>query len=55
MIDEQPGADEIAAAPETPANPEDVSSAARSCSVILIIMVAFSVILCVWVAVIILK
>ena len=55
MSDQQRVVDEIEAIPESPANPEDVSSAARSCSVILIIMAAFAVILCVWVAIIIFK
>jgi hypothetical protein len=55
MSEEQSQNDELSAIPESPANPEDVSSAARSCSVILVIMAAFAVILCVWVAIIIFR
>ena len=37
---------------DRPAAPEDVSSAARSCSVILVILALFVLILCGWLAVI---
>jgi hypothetical protein len=46
---------EIEEIQELPSNPEDVSSAARSCSVILLILLAFGVILCVWIGIIIWK
>lgn len=40
---------------DLPAAPEDVSSAARSCSVILVILALFVVILCAWIVVIIFR
>jgi hypothetical protein len=47
--------EEVAAELDRPAAPEDVSSAARSCSVILVIMAFFGLILCGWIAVIIFR
>jgi hypothetical protein len=55
MSDDQPLSGDVIESADVPSNPEDVSSAARSCSVILIILAAFALIICIWVAIIIFK
>jgi hypothetical protein len=51
----QPQSGPVEILDETPIEPTDVASAARSCSVLLLILIALGLILCVWVGIILLK
>jgi hypothetical protein len=55
LTDLDPVESEIEAIPETPSEPEDIASAARSCLVILIILAALLLIGCIFAAVAIVK
>ena len=51
MSDEEPRRREIEAIPDVPGDPGEVASAARSCSVILIILAGLVLIACIGVAI----
>lgn len=55
VSDQTTGSEPFEALPETPVDPGEVASAARSCSVLLVIIAALALIVCAWVGVIVLK